>query len=178
MICRPDRDPQRNLTLGPFLTSYLAGCVPVHVASASFYDAIASSRGDLRFHFASFAHDLTVHALNYHLVPRASIETFRDCIERTMPERVAHWKEPGSSGPLTLTTFFDNDLNRYGYAVWSRCEAPEHFARLFAETRNHGQILDCLDRRIDETLRGLGDVPGGDTRDMPPLIPCEFQIAG
>ena len=181
---RVHRDPQRNLTLGPFITSYLEGFVPAHVADGSLYPDVASDpirapgRGDLRFHFASFAHDLTVHALNYHLVPRACIEAFRARIEAAMPERVASWRVPGSPGPLTLTTFFDNDVNRYGYAVWSRSEGPRDFARNFAEPRNFDQLLGCLDRRIDETLRGLGDVVSGDTHDLAPLVPCEFAVAG
>ncbi len=180
---RVHRDPGRNLALGPFLTSYLEGFVPAHVADGALYAGVAADprrapgRGDLRFHFASFAHDLTVHALNYHLVPRACIEAFRERIERAMPERVAAWREPGATGPLTLTTFFDNDLNRYGYAVWSRSEGPGDFARRFADPRNLAQLLDCLARRIDETLRGLGDVPSGDTHDMPPLVPCEFEVS-
>jgi hypothetical protein len=138
----------------------------------------APGRGDLRFHFASFAHDLTVHALNYHLVPRACIEAFRARIVAAMPDRVASWRAPGAPGPLTLTTFYDNDLNRYGYAVWSRSDGPRDFARNFADPRNFDQLLGCLDRRIDETLRGLGDVPSGDTHDLAPLVPCAFEVAG
>lgn len=96
----------------------------------------------------------------------------------TMPERVSGWRSPGASGPLTLTTFFDNDLNRYGYAVWSRSETPSDFARLFAAPRHFAQLTGCLDCRIDETLRGLGDVSSGVTGDMPPLAPYEFRVEG
>ena len=175
-------DPQRNLALGPFLTSYLDGFVPVHVASGPLYATVAADRaaaahrGDLRFHFGSFAHDLTVHALNYHLIPRACAEAFRARIEAAMPERVRGWRLPDAPGPLTLTTFFDNDLNRYCYAVWSRSETPSDFARLFAIERNFAQLTACLDRRVDETLRGIGDVPSGVTGDLPPLTPCEFRV--
>ena len=52
------------------------------------------------------------------------------------------------------------------------------FARNFADPRNFDQLLGCLDRRIDETLRGLGDVPSGDTHDLAPLVPCAFEVAG
>lgn len=171
---RVHRDPGRNLALGPFLTSYLEGFVPVHVSPDDFYAGITSPKADLRFHFASFAHDMTVHALNYHLVPRDAVEAFRARIEATVPERVAAWRAPGSPGPLTLTTFFDNDLNRFAYAVWARSEAPAHFAGVF---RAHlPQLLDCLDLRLDETRRGVGDVPSGDTHDMDPLTRCEFRV--
>ena len=86
------------------------------------------------------------------------------------------WRAPGSPGPLTLTTFYDNDVNRSGYAVWARSEGPRDFARNFADPRNFAQLLGCLDRRIDETLRGLGDVSSGDTHDLAPLVPCEFEV--
>ncbi len=179
---RVHHDPQRNLALGPFLTSYLDGFVPVHVAAGPLYATVAADRaaaahrGDLRFHFASFAHDLTVHALNYHLVPRACIETFRARIEAAMPERVRGWRLPDAPGPLTLTTFFDNDLNRYCYAAWSRSEAPADFGRIFASERNFSQLTACLDCRVDETVRGIGDVPSGVTGDLPPLTPFEFRV--
>jgi hypothetical protein len=178
------RDAKGIMALGPFLTSYLAGAVPVHVAGGTLYAGVSANpkgaphRGDLRFHFASFGHDMTVHALNYHLVPRAAIEAFRARIEAAMPDRVAGWREPDAPGPLTLTTFFDNDLNRYCYGVWSRSESPADFARRFTDARNFDQLLGCLDRRIDETLRGLGDVPSGDTRDLAPLAPCAFTVEG
>ncbi len=176
------RDEGRNLALGPYLAACLDGFVPLHLAGGSFYPAIAADRagsagrGDLRFHFASFAHDLTVHGLNGHLVPRAAIEAVRVAFERALPGRHEAWRDPASSAPLTLATFFDNDLNRYGYAVWARCERPEDFAALYLEARNFKQLLGCLEVRLDETRRGLGDVPSGDTKDMAPLTPCEFQM--
>lgn len=176
------RDPQRHLALGPYLASCLDGFVPLHVADGPLYPDVAADlagaagREDLRFHFASFAHDLTVHALNYHLVPGESIRSLREHVERALPGRHAAWRDPASAAPLTLATFFDNDLNRYGYAVWSRSERPSDFAALYAAPRNFKQLIECLDRRIDETLRGLGDVPSSDTKDMAPLAPCEFQV--
>lgn len=179
---RYHRDDQRNLALGPFLVSYLEGFVPLHLASERFYAALVKNpaaptgRGDLRFHFASFGHDMTVHALNYHLIPRASIERFARRIDEAMPERVRTWRSLDAVGPLTLTTFFDNDINRYSYAVWSRTERPADFARTFSIERNHAALMDCLALRIDETLRGLGDVPSGDVRDMEPLTRYEFDL--
>lgn len=175
-------EDRRNLTLGRWLLRYLEGRVPVHVASEGFYRAIPAGprwiNEGLRFHFGSFAHDLTVHALNYHLIPRRFIDAVRDRVVAALPERHAAWHAPGAEGPLTLTTFFDNDINRYGYDVWSRSETPRDFARVFLAERNLAQIMACLDLRLDETLRGLGDVPSGDTKDMHPLAAFGFTIQG
>ncbi len=172
-----------NFTLGPWLSSYLRGQLPVHVAPPAYYarrlagaGAGHGGLGDLRFHFASFAHDLTVHALNYSAVPWSVVDTLRETITARAPERVAGWDAPEATAPLTLTTFFDNDLNRYCYEVWSRCEGPEDFARIFTHPRCLPQLLGALEVRLDETLAGKGDIPSADTRDLPPLAPAEFRL--
>lgn len=174
------REDRRCLSLGPWLLRYLAGEVPVHIGSDAYYDEVrrggARAAAPLDFHFSSFAHDLTVHALNYHLIPRRFIERVRSRIVEAMPERHAGWRAPDAAGPLTLTTFFDNDLNRYSYVVWSRTDDVAGFGRMFLAESNLAQIMACLDVRIDETRRGLGDVPSGDTNDMQPLEKFEFAI--
>ena len=60
--------------------------------------------------------------------------------------------------------------------IWSRSERPADFARMFTIERNHKSLMDCLALRIDETLRGLGDVPSGDVNDMEPLTRYEFDL--
>lgn len=173
------RSDRRNMSLGPFLKTYLSGRVPVQLASEAYYRRVLAvfrpeTRGELGFHFTSFAHDLTVHALNYQLVPWDAIDAFRARIVAAVPERVAAWDDPEAPGPLTLTTFFDNDVNRFCYAVWSIVERAEDFAAVF---RAHvDQLLACLDHRLDETRAGLGDIPSGDTNDMNPLSPWEFRV--
>lgn len=173
---------QPTLALGPLLRAYLAGRVPIHLSSDALYDALIAARGepaDRRergFQFRSFAHDLTVHALNYQLVPRAVIDAIADRITAALPARVAAWDAPDAPGPLTLTTFFDNDLNRFCYALWWRCDGPADFADLCLEHLPH--LLACLDQRIAETLQGLGDIPDGDTRHLPPIAPWEFDVKG
>lgn len=167
----------KDLALGPWMRAYLSGRVPVQLASDDFYQrVIDGAAGDgLHFHFTSLAHDLTVHALNYQLVPRAAIDALSSRVIDALPERYAAWGEhPDAPGPLTLTTFFDNDLNRYCYAVWSRSESPADFARVFME--HLAQLTACLDLRVDETRRGLGDVASADTADLAPLAPWEFDL--
>ena len=173
------RRDQPKLALGPWLRMYLSGCVPVHLSSPGFYDSVVASQGtrdwcELRFQFQSFAHDLTVHALNYQLIPRAAIDAFSRRIIDALPDRFAAWEHPDALGPLTLTTFFDNDLNRFCYAVWSLSEDPTSFAAVFLE--HLPQLLACLDARIEETRQGLGDVPDEDTQSLAPLRPWEFDV--
>jgi hypothetical protein len=161
---------------------YLSGSLPVHVASAGWY-AQPLGYGDgklapepVSWHLTSLAHDLTVHAQNYQLVPHASIADLRERIIAAMPQRHAAWQQPGGAAPLTMSFFLDNDLNRYCYAVWCRCQSPSEFGARFREERNYRQLLGALERRIAETLAGKGDAPSGRTEDMPPLEPVEFRI--
>lgn len=171
---------QRNLALGPWLRMYLAGRIPVHLSTEAFYDAILAAGErpwdwrDRRFQFQSFAHDLTVHALNYQFVPRAAIDAFAARIVAALPERVTAWGARDAPGPLTLTTFFDNDLNRFCYAVWWRCEDPADFVEIFLE--HLPQLVACLDQRIAETRDGLGDAPDEDTRHLAPLATWDFEV--
>lgn len=168
-----------TLSMAPWLLSYLGGTLPVHVASAAWY---ARSLGDgsgrhdgLAWHLSSLAHDLTVHALNYHLIPRPAIEIMHERIRTGVSERYAAW-ERGEPAPLTMSFFIDNDLNRYCYAVWCRCRAPSEFAGRFLDGRSFDQLLAALAVRLDETRAGRGDVASGDTRDLPPLQPVEFVV--
>ena len=169
-----------KLALGPWMRMYLSGRVPVHLSTPGFYDAVLAARGEardwseLRFPFQSFAHDLTVHALNYQLIPRAAIDALTRRIADALPERFAAWEHPDALGPLTLTTFFDNDVNRFCYAVWSLSEDPPSFADAFLD--HLPQLMACLDARIDETRRGLGDVADEDTQNLSPLSAWEFDV--
>lgn len=198
------------LALGPWLSAYLHGLIPIHVAPPSYYEKVFAPRvqtlrgelwrhlvarlaerlfglreaptaphdqpPNLRFHFASVAHDLTVHALNYSAIPWDSMAAMRDAIVAAVPERVVAWRAPGAPGPLTLSMFFDNDLNRYCYAAWSRSASPDDFARVFTAPANHRQLMDALRTRLDETLAGKGDVASADSADLPPLAPTDFTL--
>lgn len=170
---------RRNMPLGPWLMAYLAGRIPVQVAGEGFYRRLlthidAATQGELGFQFTSFAHDLSVHALNYQVVPWDLVEVMRAKILAAMPGRVATWDHPEAPGPLTLTYFFDNDLNRFCYAVWSASATLDDAVDVF---RAHAdQLLACLDLRIAETLAGVGDVPSADSRDMKPLSRCDFDV--
>ncbi|MFO0625433.1 MAG: hypothetical protein U0325_07410 [Polyangiales bacterium] len=174
-----DRSERRNMALGGFLLRYLDGGVPVQLASPAFYRAVLAragevTAGELGFHFTSFAHDLSVHALNYQVVPRVLREAIRARVTTALPARVAAWATPEAPGPLTLTTFFDNDVNRFCYAVWTASDAVDEALQV-AEA--HGaQLLACLDHRIAETVAGTGDVESGDTHDLRPLAPWTFTI--
>ena len=169
-----------KLALGPWMRLYLSGRVPVQLSTARYFDGVIAARGqrrdwsDLRFQFQSLAHDLTVHALNYQLIPRAAIEAVAARVIAALPERYAGWEPADAPGPLTLTTFFDNDLNRFCYAIWSRSDDPADFAAICLD--NLAQLLACLDARIEETLQGRGDVPDEDTNNLAPLRPWAFDI--
>jgi hypothetical protein len=169
-----------KLALGPWMRMYLSGRVPVQLSTPGFYDALLASRGatpdreELRFQFESFAHDLTVHALNYQLIPRVAMDALTRRIVDALPERFAAWEHPDALGPLTLTTFFDNDLNRFCYAVWSQSEDPPSFAATFLD--HLPRLTACLDVRIEETRQGLGDVPDEDTQNLAPLSVWDFDL--
>ena len=130
----------------------------------------------LEFHFTSLAHDLTVHALNYHLIPRDCWAELMADLTAALPERYSSWEANPSEGPLTLTFFFDNDLNRYCYAIWCRSKTAEDFPRLFRAEGNLSQLRQVLHTRIQETIAGIGDVPSGDTDDMQPLTMLDFRV--
>jgi hypothetical protein len=168
------------LPTGPWLDMYLHGKIPIHVASEAFYEKkISSARepgslGALQFHLVSAGHDLSVHALNYHLIPQECIRAFREKIFETIPNRASQWSS-GQDAPLTLTFFLDNDLNRFCYAVWCRSATSEQFKEIFRA--NLHQLMAVLETRLEETRAGKGDVASGDTNDMPELVHTEFQIA-
>ncbi|MBR58463.1 MAG: hypothetical protein CMH54_10635 [Myxococcales bacterium] len=170
-----------TLPTGPWLAMYLGGTIPIHVASEAFYKkkvakALKSGAVDLlQFHLLSTGHDLSVHALNYHLIPRSSITAIRDHIYGSIPERASEWAD-GGAAPLTLTYFLDNDLNRFCYAVWCRSASIEQFGEIFSAPANLGQLMTVLDTRLEETRAGKGDVASGDTNDMPALAQTEFTI--
>jgi len=170
-----------SMSLGPFLRCYLEGRVPVQLGSEALYRGArgamgAGAQAAMAFHFTSFAHDLSVHALNYQIVPWEVVDAIRARIVAAVPERVAAWAHPDALGPLTLTTFFDNDVNRLCYAVWSASADLDDAVARFRD--NADQLLRCLDLRLDETLRGTGDVPSGDANDLAPLTPWPFTLRG
>lgn len=166
-----------TMAMGPFLRRYLDGFLPIHAGTASFYQTTASAahaRGLYGFHFCSVAHDLSVHALNYHMVPRWAIDRIRAAVSDAMPDRFAAWAAPGATAPLTIGYMLDNDLNRFCYSLWCRSDSPAQFATLFE--RHFDLLQTAIDLRIDETLRGVGDVASGDTNDMAPLTPTRFDL--
>lgn len=170
-----------SMPLGPWLTRYMDGVITLLVNAPPFYaDLVARAtpqeRVGARWGLSSLAHDLSVHALNYHLVPRAAIADLAERIRRALPERHAGWQNPAAAAPLTLTYFYDNDFNRYTYAVWCACERPETFAATFLAERNYRQLVDALDVRLGETAAGIGDVESGVVDDMQPLAATAFAV--
>jgi hypothetical protein len=176
-------EQDRNLIrVAPWLLMYLDGALPIHVAGRAWYDERLAHGPHseevhaLRWHFVALAHDLTVHAQNYHLVPHAAIADLRERIVAALPERHAAWQQPGATAPLTLGLFFDLDFNKYVYGVWCRCEQPSDFRRVFGEPRNYRQLLDGLAIRIEETRAGKGDVPSERNDEMEAIETIEFQV--
>ena len=171
-----------TMSIGPWLMLYLNGEIPLHVRSQEQYQRWlqrydpAVHRAGFSFHVSSFLHDLTVHMLNYHLIPRSWMKQTSQRIVEAMPERAEKWKEDKATGPLTLTFFFDNDLNQYALQVWCRCRRPEDYADIFLHPQNVQLINDALTLRITQTLDGLGDVASGDTDDVQGLEPLRLQL--
>lgn len=175
------REDRPTLALGPWLLRVMEGRISIHVASAEYYAAhvgegsSAQHAGAVKFQLSSLIHDMGVHALNYHLIPRAFVREIADRIRAALPDRVAAWTSPSAPVPLHLPYFYDNDLNRYCYAIWCRAARPDAFAALF--DRHFDQVRAALDVRLGEVAEGLGDVTSGDTKDMAKPKPVEFTVA-
>lgn len=182
-----------RMSLGQWLLLYLDGIIPIQVASPGWYDRLKprfhsrfarryltlldpTRNPTIRNHFLFLPHDLTLHAQNYHLVPRAALCLIKSIVYAELPERVAQWREPGAMAPLTLTFFFDNDFNKYTYAIWCKCEAPEEFGSLFLEPRYFEQLKAALMLRLSETRQRKGDIASGRTEEMPPLEPVSYHL--
>jgi hypothetical protein len=168
------------MPLGPWLLSYLDGVITVLINAPEFYTALLRAapheREQARWGLMSTAHDLSVHALNYHLIPHSAVTDLAERIRIAVPGRYAAWSEPRATAPLTLTYFFDNDLNRYAYAVWCRCEQAEDFTVVFGAPQNYAQLIAALETRLAETQSGIGDVASGDFDDMAPLTETTFEV--
>lgn len=170
------------MPLGPWLRRYMSGVITVLVNAPAFYESLSSAgsranpRDDPRWGLMSLAHDLSVHALNYHLIPHVAVADLANRIRAAVPERYAAWSQPGTMTPLTLTYFYDNDFNRYTYAVWCRCERPEDFGSIFVCRRNYDQLVAALEVRLEETKAGTGDVASGDFDDMGKLAETSFDV--
>ncbi len=161
---------------GPWLHRYLEGSIPVHVASPSFYESGPARASELVSHLTTLAHDVTVHALNYHLIPRSAIEQLGRRILQVVGGKLTGVDCPGGHAPQTLAWFFDNDLNRYCNEVWFKCTRPEQFGPTFTAPANLAQLHAALEVRLRETLDGVGDVPSGRGDDMRPLTPITFAL--
>jgi hypothetical protein len=159
----------------------MVGVITLLVNAPAYYESLLGNRNrqraraDPRWGLLSVAHDLSVHALNYHLIPHDAVADLAARIRAALPERAAAWRE-SALAPLTLTYFYDNDFNRYTYAVWCRCERPEDFASIFLARRNYDQLIAALEVRVAETRSGRGDVPSGDFDDMEELAETSFDV--
>jgi hypothetical protein len=173
---------EHAMPLGPWMLRYMDGVITLLVNAPAYYESLLSggrrprSRADPRWGLLSVAHDLSVHALNYHLIPRAAVADVARRIRAALPERAAAWTDPATVAPLTLTYFFDNDLNRYTYAVWCRCERPQDFGAIFLAEHNYAQLVAALEIRLEETQSGRGDVASGDFDDMGKLTETSFEV--
>ncbi len=165
------------MPLGPWLQRYMHGVITLLVNAPSFYASLGRGRrSDPRWALMSVAHDLSVHALNYHLIPHAAVADLSRRIQAAIPDRYAAWSQPEATAPLTLTYFYDNDFNRYTYAVWCRAETPTAFASIFSARRNYEQLVAALEVRLAETKAGTGDVASGDVADMAQLAETSFDV--
>lgn len=164
-----------TLTLGPWMRRVCEGTWTVHLCREPFYrEATVGLRArELRFQLGSLVHDVSTHALNYQLVPHRAVRTIAGRIAEALPQRWSAWPADDAPVPLQLSYFFDNDLNRYCYAVWCRTPTLDAFAPRFE--RHFDQLLRALELRLDELARH-GDVASGDTRDMPPPTPVNFDV--
>lgn len=170
-----------TMPLGPWLRRYMDGAIPLLINAPSFYrrlveHASPQERVGALWGLSSLAHDLSVHALNYHLVPRSAVADLARRIRDAAPARYASWSAADAPAPLTLTYFYDNDFNRYTYAVWCACERPGDFAGIFLAPANYAQLVAALEVRLAETAAGIGDVASGVVDDMAPLVATSFAI--
>ncbi len=172
-----------SMPLGNWLQRYMGGLITVLVNAPRFYALLLRSRQKVepRWALMSLAHDLSVHALNYHLVPHhlvphVAVADLASRIRSAIPERYAAWSQPAAAAPLTLTYFYDNDFNRYTYAVWCRSRKPEDFASIFVAPRNYDQLVAALEIRLGETKAGIGDVASGVVGDMAKLAETSFDV--
>jgi hypothetical protein len=172
-------DTTHAMPLGPWLRRYMDGVITLLVNTPEFYEKLLTDPQppeDPRWGLMSVAHDLSVHGLNYHLVPHTAAVDLAGRIRAAVPERYAAWSRPGTVTPLTLTYFYDNDFNRYTYAVWCRCTRPEDFASIFVARRNYDQLVAALEIRLEETKAGRGDVASGNFDEMGRLTETTFDV--
>jgi hypothetical protein len=100
-----------TMPLGPWLLRYMGGAMTILVNAPAFYGALLRPgqppyrRDDARWGLLSVGHDLSVHALNYHLIPHAAVADLAARIRAAVPQRHASWSEPSAGAPLTLTYF-------------------------------------------------------------------------
>ena len=176
------REQSATMALGPWLRRYMRGILSVQSCHQSYFDQCLAEgpKGKharpLEFLLSSLIHELSVHALNYHLIPHSALAELARRIEQAVPERVERWSRPGSMAPVTFTYFYDNDLNRYAYAVWGRTTRPEDFGANFVRPQWLDQLLAALEVRLRETIEGVGDVPSGQFEEMKPLQQTSFDI--
>jgi hypothetical protein len=162
---------------GPWLISYYGGRIPIHMASPTFYTEFLRKQpaDSLQFHFASFVHDVSVHALNYHLIPHAVIEAMGGRVREAMGEMWDDWTADAvRTAPRAMPFFLDNDLNRWGYEIWAMAATPEQFIEIASRPHNVDQLRLALDVRIQEAHIGLGD--DGDGNGPPPFSPTHFSL--
>jgi hypothetical protein len=164
-----------SMPLGPWLRRYMGGVITLLVNAPSFYESLGDPQ-KARWGLLSVAHDLSVHALNYHLIPHQAVADLAHRIRTALPARYEAWSRPTAAAPLTLTYFYDNDFNRYTYAVWCRCRRPDDFAPIFAAKRNYDQLVAALEIRLEETKKGIGDIASGDFDDMGALTETSFRV--
>lgn len=166
------------LPQGPWLLRSMNAHWTAHAWSPSMHARVRSdpaANREMRFALDSLAHDMTVHALNYHLVPRHVVADLAARIRTAFPEKVARWSDDAASC-VQISYYWDNDFNRYCYAVWCRTESPRQFAGIFLKPANLEQLYSALEVRMDEVRRGLDAVPGGMTEHMPEPTPTSFEM--
>lgn len=107
----------------------------------------SSIRRDWTAHFTTLGHDMSVHLLGTHLMPRLVLhrmgERARSAMNRLpLPDRL--------NAPRPLLDFYDTDLFLHARERWDQADRVEDLAGLLASEASLAELLERLEARIAE----------------------------
>jgi hypothetical protein len=113
-----------------------------------------SIQKDWRSHFTTLGHDMSVHLLGTHLIPRIVLLSIGERARRA----IAALPLPARLGaPRALLYFYDADLFLHARERWERVGKVEDLPGELADEDSVGELLERLERRIVEARsRPLG----------------------